>query len=1144
MNAKYFFICSFLGIVPVFIFARTLLYRNFKGPYGYTFNIFGNVYNIFDGHIHNGGSSSTLPASYLHANMNNTGVIVARADMTPNSTGLKYHRTGSIHGKDAIQLAIDREKIIDLFGINESMYRNISSVITEQEMFDRQMRIPTPILDINPPSEFLQESKNPCWIGNIFESDTNPCTEDNGLCKLYKKLFNQTTNIQTNRLKTRSPWKLRCIPYFYLIGFPKCGTTDLAARISHHPQILGRFKEFHFWSKLRKDTQGGLIDTFKPYVDMFDMIAENIRNDIKLRSHSDAITGDNSPSTVFFYNGEYDGNGPVIINADIMKHISPSTTKYICILRDPVERSLSEYYYWHNEEGAIKSNMNHSQYYHVMVQDGIRRFEECASNNPLRYCVYLLSRKGFGRGAMFRVALGIYHVFLDDWIKVVGKDALLVLKMEDLRTNLTGVMTSVFDHLDVKPRLENLEEEYTRKILKTCGKVRFSEWPLPLTALASYPGSGNTWTRYILQQATGIYTGSVYSNDDELRLNGFPGEGVTNGSVLVIKTHRALLSHRKYDRIVMIIRSPFQAYLTDFNRRRGHGHTAIVELTEGWSGYVRRQLDTWRAFYVNWMSYARVPFHMIFYEKLRENVRSELTSLLDFLEFPIHEDRIECLMERTEGNFKRQSVNSDRRDIYSSNVTKILREHVAEVCKQYTENIVHEESTPKDIARTCGPTVIPNVRTETFEELVKDTFFAFSAFRDMRIVDDSRNMKQLIDAHAQFADSEGQVGVVRLIGVASRDIPDLYCRLSDKSGNGYSVPARHHAMSRVLVETMYRECTYFPYFVDCPLYESHKDHVVDVVGITDKMCGEVDTWLPVTQTFFDNMPDTSHSVIICMKTLFGLINPSRLIEFLEFSKILGVEKVVIYGVYDIGLDVRDVLDGYIKEGFITIIDWRLPFDPNLTHFFGEKAAINDCLYRYGPQYKYMLFSDFDEYFIPRSHNTLYELFESIEDTFQNPYHPIGAFRFLQTRFCIDSPEPSNDNTHLVTMSNTMRDDPSIIAAKCVVIPKNVVEMDVHTPRQQVSINHKRQIVPVDMAQMHHYRYRDKEEEYCKTDDKGVMRFNKALKQKYKEASDRFKAHTWPDKLFAKAFRPVCKQPVENMTGSTDDYFSRLNGAKN
>ena len=34
--------------------------------------------------------------------------------------------------------------------------------------------------------------------------------------------------------------------------------------------------------------------------------------------------------------------------------------------------------------------------------------------------------------------------------------------------------------------------------------------PGPITGLWSYPGSGNTWMRYLIEQTTGKITGSVY----------------------------------------------------------------------------------------------------------------------------------------------------------------------------------------------------------------------------------------------------------------------------------------------------------------------------------------------------------------------------------------------------------------------------------------------------------------------------------------------------------------------------------------------------------------------------------------------------------------------------------------------------------
>jgi hypothetical protein len=51
--------------------------------------------------------------------------------------------------------------------------------------------------------------------------------------------------------------------------------------------------------------------------------------------------------------------------------------------------------------------------------------------------------------------------------------------------------------------------------------------------LASYPGSGNTWMRELIQRGTGLVTGSAY-RDASLQGQGFPGEKVRDGSVIVV----------------------------------------------------------------------------------------------------------------------------------------------------------------------------------------------------------------------------------------------------------------------------------------------------------------------------------------------------------------------------------------------------------------------------------------------------------------------------------------------------------------------------------------------------------------------------------------------------------------------------------
>lgn len=45
----------------------------------------------------------------------------------------------------------------------------------------------------------------------------------------------------------------------------------------------------------------------------------------------------------------------------------------------------------------------------------------------------------------------------------------------------------------------------------------------PRVGIVSFPGSGNTWVRHLLHQATGLWTGSVY-HDRSLSVGGFKGE--------------------------------------------------------------------------------------------------------------------------------------------------------------------------------------------------------------------------------------------------------------------------------------------------------------------------------------------------------------------------------------------------------------------------------------------------------------------------------------------------------------------------------------------------------------------------------------------------------------------------------------------
>ena len=103
-----------------------------------------------------------------------------------------------------------------------------------------------------------------------------------------------------------------------------------------------------------------------------------------------------------------------------------------------------------------------------------------------------------------------------------------------------------------------------------CKKMSFQSSG-PTVALGSFPGSGNSWVRQLLESATGIYTGSVYCDRSYIQA-GMIGESVSTGNVIVVKIHAApdvtkkLLNH---DKAIYIVRSPFGALLSEKNRRIG-----------------------------------------------------------------------------------------------------------------------------------------------------------------------------------------------------------------------------------------------------------------------------------------------------------------------------------------------------------------------------------------------------------------------------------------------------------------------------------------------------------------------------------------------------------------------------------------------
>lgn len=208
-------------------------------------------------------------------------------------------------------------------------------------------------------------------------------------------------------------------------------------------------------------------------------------------------------------------------------------------------------------------------------------------------------------------------------------------------------------------------------------------------ALVSYPGSGNTWVRYLLEQSTGFYTGSVY-RDKLLSSRGFK-EKVYNGSVVAIKTHeswgkltRFRFTVLNYSRAILIVRHPRAAMIAEMNRYFGHGQHTTVMQNIRWSrekiqNKMLEYINGWKNFIVSWSEFSE-PILIVKFENLLNDWKVETLRMIAYLNLEPITHGVKCLEHDSDGYFKRPISNLQP---FISEEVHILIKHCYNTVKPY-----------------------------------------------------------------------------------------------------------------------------------------------------------------------------------------------------------------------------------------------------------------------------------------------------------------------------------------------------------------------------------------------------------------------------------------------------------------------------
>ncbi|MBN3299026.1 CHSTF sulfotransferase, partial [Amia calva] len=323
------------------------------------------------------------------------------------------------------------------------------------------------------PPKFLPNVKNPCW----YEEYSGNITADpygTNLYALYSKRLRTVFDFLRNAFRehlnhhVNKNYRIRCLPYFYIVGQPKCGTTDLYDRLRLHPDVrFTTFKEPHWWTRKRFGIirlSEGFHDRYpvEDYLDLFDLAAFQIQdhllgNSSRSQHKRNIIIGEASASTmwdnnawVYFYDNATNGEPP-FLTQDFVHAVQPDA-KFIVMLRDPVERLYSDYLYF----GIANKS---AEDFHEKVSESLQLFEGCLLEFSMRSCVYNTT---LNNAMPVRLQVGLYIVYILDWLTVFQRDQMLVLRLEDHASNRKYTMHKVFDFLSLGPLTEQKEAEITK----------------------------------------------------------------------------------------------------------------------------------------------------------------------------------------------------------------------------------------------------------------------------------------------------------------------------------------------------------------------------------------------------------------------------------------------------------------------------------------------------------------------------------------------------------------------------------------------------------------------------------------------------------------------------------------------------------
>ena len=147
-------------------------------------------------------------------------------------------------------------------------------------------------------------------------------------------LYTTVNATTSNSSSSTASWQFTRFPRLFIIGFGKAGTKALYETIKMHPQYIGPQKEVRFFSRHYSKGLGWYLDCLPHPYNSGQQVVEK---------SPDYVTTREAPER--------------IKKAAISYGVSPSSLKFVIIVRNPVTRSVSEYLEWNGYRMSQKQSL-------------------------------------------------------------------------------------------------------------------------------------------------------------------------------------------------------------------------------------------------------------------------------------------------------------------------------------------------------------------------------------------------------------------------------------------------------------------------------------------------------------------------------------------------------------------------------------------------------------------------------------------------------------------------------------------------------------------------------------------------------------------------------------------------------------------